>query len=204
MALSATAGAAGAGGATKIGSPGYPTVLVLATFLVHSGQMPGFEVTSQPHGETGAAQYVKRVDGLTGKTAQKKAHGLTSAGFISGVSEVLSPQKTGSNAGGLALVLLFNTAAGARRYQSVQYSEFVNDLPKHTKVTTFQVGIHGATAYTALGQAADPGSSSSAFFTSGRCLAIVGDFLNGTFANTAASVKTAAINVAANIGKGCQ
>jgi hypothetical protein len=166
--------------------------------------MPGFVVHGAPRSATGAARWVTHVDEETGAKARRDTRTLRSAGFVSGAYENLAPKSGATNRAGGSSVLLFQTSAEARRYVAGQYSEGVALQPTGVVIRALKVGITGARAFTAPGSGSNPAGASNAYFSSGRCLFVIGDFIDGTHPSTAAPVVTASQRVDRRVGAACR
>jgi hypothetical protein len=176
----------------------------LRTLLVRSGEMPGFAVTGMPQAATGATGWVTRVEAARGTEARHDVHALRSAGFVAGVYEHLGPTNGGTGRGAESTVLQFDSAADARKQVGTQYALGVALQPQGAPIHPLRVGITGARGFTTPGSGAQPAAASNAYFSSGRCVFVVGDYIVGTHPNTAAPVVTAAKKVDARVGRPCR
>ncbi len=178
--------------------------LHLPSLLVRSGEMPGFVVRGAPEVATGAGQWVTLVEKESGSMARRDAQALRSAGFVAGAYENLGP-KNGSTAGaGGSTVLLFKTAAEARRDVATQYSQGLAIQPTGAASHPLKLGIAGARGFTTPGSGPHPAAASNAYFATGRCLFVVGDFIDGTHPGTGPPVVTASKRVATRAAAPCR
>jgi hypothetical protein len=178
-----------------------PTVTSL---LIRSGEMPGFGVRGAPETATGASAWVTRVDAEKGAKARKDILALRAAGFVAGAYENLGPKNGATNKAGGSTVLLFKTAADAAKNVAKQYAQGVALQPKAATLHPLAVGLRGGRGFTAPGSGPHAAAASNAYFSSGRCLFVVGDFINGTHPNTAGPVLAAAKNVARRTATACR
>lgn len=193
--------------ALVVGLPG-PAALAATPstrpLLVRSGEMPGFVVHGPLEFATGATQWVTHVDDESGARERKDAQTLRTAGFVAGAYENLHPKNGILNRAGGSSVLLFKTAIDAARDVAKQYSEGVAIQPKGAVINPFKVTINKARAFTAPGTGPSPASASNVYFSSGRCLFVIGDFIDGRHPNTASPVVAASKSVDKRVRNACR
>jgi hypothetical protein len=184
--------------AAQAASPG------IKTYLVRSGEMPGFVVKGAPQSATGATAWVTRVEDESGSRARRDTRTLRSAGFVSGTYENLRRKNGSSDGAGGSSVLQFKTPSEARRFVAKQYAQGLALQPKGAVIHPLELGISGARAFTAPGSGAAPAGASNAYFSWGRCLFVIGDFIDGRHPNTGSPVVVASRRVDKRVGGGCR
>jgi hypothetical protein len=175
----------------------------IKTFLVRSGEMPGFVVEGPPQFVTGASRWVTAVERETGSRARRDVRTLRAAGFRAGVYENLRPKSGGSDKAAGASVLQFNTPTEARRFVTPEYSEGLTLQPRGATIHPLKVAIAGARGFTVPGSGATPAAASNAYFSAGRCVFVVGDFIDGRHPNTGGPVVAAARSIDRRVGDAC-
>ncbi|MGH9016976.1 MAG: hypothetical protein ACRDY1_04425 [Acidimicrobiales bacterium] len=158
--------------------------------------MPGFVVRGTAHTAVGAGAWVRRVEDESGKEAARDIGTLKAAGFEAGAYVDLRPEAHAASGAGGSTVLLFATAAGARRQVKVQYDQGVAVQGSGVVIRPLKVGLTGARAFSTLGSGPRRAGASNAYVASGRCLFVVGDFLAGTRPATAHPVVVGARSLA--------
>ena len=176
----------------------------IRTYLVRSGEMPGFVVKGVPEVATGATPWVARVEDETGSRARRDTRALRTAGFLAGAYENLRPKKGSPDGAGGSSVWQFTTPAEARRFVAKQYAEGVALQPKGATVIPLKLRINGARAFSVPGSGAEPAAASNAYFSWGRCLFVVGDFIDGRHPNTGSPVVIAAMRIDKRVGGACR
>jgi hypothetical protein len=176
----------------------------IKAYLVRSGEMPGFVVKGAPEFATGATPWVTRVEDETGSRARRDTQTLRSAGFVAGAYENLRPKNGSSDGAGGSTVLQFKTPSEARKFVAKQYAEGLALQPEGAIIHPLKLAIKGGRGFTAPGSGAEPAGASNAYFSSGRCLFVVGDFIDGRKPNTGSPVAVAAKRVDKRVGGACR
>jgi hypothetical protein len=190
-------------GTSVAGMAGASSVPGIKSYLLRSGEMPGFVVHGAAETGTGAKQWVKDVDDETGATANGEIRTLRSAGFVAGAYENLRP-KHGSDGAGGSTALLFKTSVDAGRDVAAQYAEGLAIQPQGATIHPFKVSIRGARGFTVPGSGSNAAGAGNVIFSAGRCVFVVGDFLKGTHPDTAGPVIAAAKSLDRRVGGICR
>jgi hypothetical protein len=185
-------------------APAGAATVPLTTYLLRSGEMLGFVVTGAPHTATGASAWVRHVEDETGTTAAKDVRGLQAAGFMAGAYVNLRSRLRPSSGAGGSTVLLFATAADARRDVATQYAQGVAIQGSGAVIHRLVLSLPGARGFTTVGSGPHPAGAANAYFSSGRCLFVVGDFLDGTNPATALPVVVGVRRLAARATGVCR
>jgi len=175
----------------------------IKTLLVRSGEMPGFVVKGPPQVVTVASRWVTAVERETGSRAHRDVRTLRAAGFRAGAYENLRPKSGGSDKAAGASVLQFTTPSEARRFVTQEYSEGLALQPRGATIHRLKVGIAGARGFTVPGSGATPAAASNVYFSAGRCIFVVGDFIDGRHPNTGGPVVAAARSIDRRVGGAC-
>jgi hypothetical protein len=166
--------------------------------------MPGFVVKGAPEVATGATSWVTRVEDEPGSRVSRDAKALRSAGFLAGAYENLRPKNGLSDGAGGSSVWQFATPSAARRFVAKEYAEGVAVQRKGAIIHPLKLSISGARAFTAPGSGTEVAWASNAYFSHGRCLFVIGDFLAGRHPDTATPVVMAAKRVDKRVGGACR
>jgi hypothetical protein len=134
----------------------------LATFLLSTGEQPGYSVSGSPTTYATIAQVISGY-GLTGTQKVTYENDLSKAGFVRSVGEGLSGS---GGLEGFSNVLEFRSAAGARAWTN-EALQLAKSEQGSATIQAFTVsGVGSAQGFTAIG---NPVATANAFWNDSMC-----------------------------------